>query len=288
MQTHRPMSPTRGGWSWAVARDVSGGSRGRRKEVALGRLITVSLILILGAWGGASEGASPDDAAAAPSTAIRKPPPVPPIKYLEAGARLFNSAQTTEQIELASKYLEASNSYRDQLQPDEQQSLDEYLNELAKAKTVLGSSPAAAGQPRLPADERRPAAPAATAAVSKPTRENQLLPSTDVKQRGRWLLHEAREQLIHGNYEQAQRSKVAPRPRRWRSSGHFSMIHRPRSRRISRKRGPREPPRPRVMRQHSLTIAGRPVSSSKRPGRHWTTANSSRRRQLRWRSRNGN
>ncbi len=70
------------------------------------------------------------------------------------------------------------------------------------------SSPAAAGQPRIPADERRPAAPAATAAVSKPVRENQLPPSTDVKQRGRWLLHEAREQLFHGNYEEAQR-KVA-------------------------------------------------------------------------------
>ena len=36
----------------------------------------------------------PDDAAAAPSTATRQPPPAPPIKYLEAGARLFNSAQT--------------------------------------------------------------------------------------------------------------------------------------------------------------------------------------------------
>ena len=58
----------------------------------MGRLITVSLILILGAWGGAVEGAGPDDAAAAPSSATRQPPPAPPIKYLEAGARLFNSA----------------------------------------------------------------------------------------------------------------------------------------------------------------------------------------------------
>ena len=77
---------------WTVARDVGGRRRERRKEVALGRLITVSLILILGAWGGAVEGAAPDDAAAAPSSATRQPPPAPPIKYLEAGARLFNSA----------------------------------------------------------------------------------------------------------------------------------------------------------------------------------------------------
>ncbi len=47
VQPHRLLSPTREDKSWAVARDVGGGSRGRRKEVALGRLITVSLILIL-------------------------------------------------------------------------------------------------------------------------------------------------------------------------------------------------------------------------------------------------
>ena len=152
MQPHRLLSPTREDKSWAVARDVGGGSRGRRKEVALGRLITVSLILILGAWGGSSEGASPDDAAAAPSTATRQPPPAPPIKYLEAGAALFNAAQSSAQIELASKYLEAANSYRDQLQPEEQATLDEYLKELAKAKAILGASPAAAtaGQPAVP------------------------------------------------------------------------------------------------------------------------------------------
>ena len=86
-------SPTREDWFEAVARDVDGGLHGRRKEVALGRLRTVSLILILGAWGGATEGAAPDDAAAAPSTATRKAPPAPPIKYLEAGAKLFNSQE---------------------------------------------------------------------------------------------------------------------------------------------------------------------------------------------------
>jgi hypothetical protein len=76
--------------------------------------------LILGAWDGATKGAAPDDAAAAPSTATRQAPPAPPIKYLEAGANLFNSAQ----FDLASKYLEAANRYRDQLLPDEQSTLD--------------------------------------------------------------------------------------------------------------------------------------------------------------------
>ena len=111
----------------------------------MGRLITVSLILILCAWGGATEGAAPDDAAAAPSSATRQPPPAPPIKYLEAGARLFNSAQDGEQLELASKYLEAANSYRDQLQPDEQATLDAYLKELAKAKAEMAAGSTAHG-----------------------------------------------------------------------------------------------------------------------------------------------
>ena len=43
----------------------------------MGRLITVSLILILGAWGGATLEAAPDDAAAAPTSATRQPPPAP-------------------------------------------------------------------------------------------------------------------------------------------------------------------------------------------------------------------
>src|SRR5262245_27732867 len=161
----------------AVARDVGGGPHGRRKEVALGRLRTVSLILILGAWGGATEAAAPDDAAAAPSTATRHAPPAPPIKYLKAGATPCNSAQ----FDLASKYLEADNRYRDQLQADEQSTLDAYLKELAKVQRTVSAPPATppAAVPVM--------APAATPAGS-------ITPaSTDTKQRGRWLLHEARE-----------------------------------------------------------------------------------------------
>ena len=42
------------------------------------------------------------------------------------------------QLDLASKYLQAADTYRDQLQPDEQATLDAYLKELAKAKAVAG------------------------------------------------------------------------------------------------------------------------------------------------------
>ena len=104
----------------------------------MGRLSTLTVLLILGAWGAATEGASPDDAISSPAKAARKPAPVPPIKYLEAGSRLFNSGN----FELAAKYLDAAQMYRDQLQQDEQTMLDAYLKELSKvrASTAAGST----------------------------------------------------------------------------------------------------------------------------------------------------
>ena len=104
----------------------------------MGRLSTLTVLLILGAWGAATEGASPDDAISSPAKAARKPAPVPPIKYLEAGSRLFNSGN----FELGAKYLNAAQMYRDQLQQDEQTMLDAYLKELSKvrASTAAGST----------------------------------------------------------------------------------------------------------------------------------------------------
>ena len=104
----------------------------------MGRLSTLTVILIIGAWGAATEGASPDDAISSPAKAARKPAPVPPIKYLEAGSRLFNSGN----FELGAKYLNAAQMYRDQLQQDEQTMLDAYLKELSKvrASTAAGST----------------------------------------------------------------------------------------------------------------------------------------------------
>ena len=101
----------------------------------MGRLSTITVILIIGAWGAATEGASPDDAISSPAKAARKPAPVPPIRYLEAGSRLFNSGN----FELAAKYLDAAQMYRDQLQQDEQTMLDAYFKELSKVRASIAA-----------------------------------------------------------------------------------------------------------------------------------------------------
>ena len=101
----------------------------------MGRLSTLTVILIIGAWGAATEGASPDDAISSPAKAARKPAPVPPIRYLEAGSRLFNSGN----FELAAKYLDAAQMYRDQLQQDEQTMLDAYFKELSKVRASIAA-----------------------------------------------------------------------------------------------------------------------------------------------------
>src|SRR5271166_2694024 len=141
----------------------------RRKEVALGRLSTLTIILIIGAWEAARESASSDDAVSSPATAARKPAPVPPIRYLEAGSRLFNSGN----FELAAKYLAAAQMYRDQLQQDEQTMLDAYFKELSRVRASIaagstatdGASPAmtAASPAMTPAAVQ--AAPAMTPAA---------------------------------------------------------------------------------------------------------------------------
>ena len=60
---------------------------------------------------------------------------MPPIRYLEAGSRLFNSGN----FELAAKYLDAAQMYRDQLQQDEQTMLDAYFKELSKVRASIAA-----------------------------------------------------------------------------------------------------------------------------------------------------
>ena len=166
----------------------------------MGRLRTLTVIMILGAGAGAStEGASPDDAAASPSQATRKPSPVPPIKYLEAGSRLFNSGQ----IDLAAKYLDAAAMYRDQLQPDEQTSLDAYVREMAKLKGTA-SAPAATAAAAA-ATKGVETAATAVEPTPAPRNPNGTASAPDAKQRARWLLHEAREQILLGEYDAAEK-----------------------------------------------------------------------------------
>ena len=157
----------------------------------MGRLSTLTVILIIGAWGVTTEGASPDDAVSSPAAAGRKPAPVPPIRYLEAGSRLFNSGN----FELAAKYLEAAQMYRDQLQQGEQTTLDAYLKELSKVRAAIasgltatdGAGPATTG---CTGDDRgctamTAAAPATTAAA----------PATTAADRRRPRLHRRRPRL---------------------------------------------------------------------------------------------
>ena len=65
---------------------------------------------------------------------------MPPIRYLEAGSRLFNSGN----FELAAKYLAAAQMYRDQLQQDEQTMLDAYCKELSKVRASIAAGSTAA------------------------------------------------------------------------------------------------------------------------------------------------
>ncbi|MDR3619511.1 MAG: type II secretory pathway, component PulD, partial [Paludisphaera borealis] len=169
----------------------------------MGRLRTLTVIMILGAGTGAStEGASPDDAAASPSQApaTRKPSPVPPIKYLEAGSRLFNSGQ----FDLAAKYLDAAAMYRDQLQADEQTSLDAYVKELGKVRGIgSAAEPTTAVVEPTSSAPARPAAAVEATPVAKPAID--AASTSDGKQRARWLLHEAREQILLGEYDHAEK-----------------------------------------------------------------------------------
>ncbi len=95
----------------------------------MGRLRTLTILLTLGAWGAATDGAPPDDAAPSPDAAARPAAPVPPVEYLKTGARLFNNGQ----YDLAAKYINAAQMYRDQLSNYEQTVLDAYRKEMSKS-----------------------------------------------------------------------------------------------------------------------------------------------------------
>jgi len=166
----------------------------------LGRLRTLTIVLSLGAWGAATDGAQPDDAALPTAAVARPPSPVPPVKYLEAGARLFNSGQ----YDLAAKYINAAQAYRDQLTKNERLVLDAYLTEMAK------SAPSAAAPAAAPAAQPAPAPAAPSVVMPSPSSQPSSVPMPvsadtppDDKQKGRFLLQAAREQTRMGNYEAA-------------------------------------------------------------------------------------
>ncbi|GAC1463618.1 MAG: hypothetical protein NVSMB9_01250 [Isosphaeraceae bacterium] len=198
------------------------------------------------------------------STPAKRPdPPVPPLKYLEAGARLFNKGR----YELASRYLNAAQAFRHRLTPNERVVLDVYRDRLdeysrdqnvtiaASAKPVtlhqdkvkaavtvdgiiatsmaenpsltleagapLSPSPVIEGQGASPlgtvaTHQLQPAASPVTPGVntSSPTGEfagssqgtETWRDTSDLKQKARWLLQVAREQVFRGQYDAATRT----------------------------------------------------------------------------------
>jgi type II secretory pathway component GspD/PulD (secretin) len=154
------------------------------------------------------------------------------VEYLKAGARLFNGGQ----YDLAAKYINAAQTYRDQLSASEQKVLDAYVSEMAKAP-VGGGAPAPSAAPApapvavaapepSPAQVQAPAPalaaadasasadPAVTNAVAAPGQAPSAIPvpappaGADTKAQARWLLAAAREQTRAGNYDDAE-AKVA-------------------------------------------------------------------------------
>ncbi len=166
---------------------MSAVDRERRKEVALGRLRTLTILLTLSAWGAATDGAPPDDSAAPAVPSARPNPPAPPSVYVKTGAELLGKGQ----VELGAKYLKAANDYRDQLTDAERADLD-------KLRQALIQAPATAPRP-APAPVIDAVAPAPVVSGERPARVG----TTDAKQRGRWLLQQAREQIAHGEYDEA-------------------------------------------------------------------------------------
>jgi hypothetical protein len=141
----------------------------------LGILRTLALLTALGASGPAAIGAFSDDARPADppepanpapvstelppgdagkpapspeSAAARQEPPAPPRKYLEAGANLYNKGR----YELASRYLQAAQMYRDRLSNSERIVLDVYREKLDHYLRTTSAAPALSPAPSAPTD----------------------------------------------------------------------------------------------------------------------------------------
>ena len=162
----------------------------------------------------------PEKNAPAEKTDPVKPaqPPAPPIEYLKAGIVFFN----TQKYDKAGPYLEAAHRFRDRLKEKERVVLDVYRDELAKYQRAVKE---AAEHPATDSDVERTSrltvdsalsakpvrVPSAIARMNPDTAANpprSALATTrvltkDRKQEARWLLHEAREQIMIGRYDQA-------------------------------------------------------------------------------------
>jgi hypothetical protein len=222
--------------------------------------------------GSASTATAGTDKASNNAGASRQEPPAPPRKYLDAGASLFNQGR----FDLASKYLQAAQMYRDRLSASERlvldvyrEKLDHYLKTRVPAATTASPGPATPGDARIAAvqqgqrpagSEGAPADPGVVTAstvdragvkaavdpvqalsrrpdesdtptfekittTTPPDSQNAgTLPppgnatvkplgatatwrdTTDTKQKGRWLLQLAREQILKGHFDLAEQA----------------------------------------------------------------------------------
>ena len=111
--------------------------------------------------------------------------------------------------------------YRDQLQQDEQTTLDAYLKELSKVRASSAAALTDNRHVKPRADERsarrqlrlpRQATPATTRFIQSgdPARggAGDVTVTPDIKQHAVWLLHEAREQMAQGNLDAAEKKIV--------------------------------------------------------------------------------
>jgi len=160
----------------------------RRKEVALGKLKSLAVILALGSNGAGLLAAPWGDV---PASAGRPQPPVPPVEYVKAGAKLFNAGDKAK----AAQYLNAANDYRDMLSKEEQTILDSYLSAMGKA---TAAAPVASAKVDTAVQQTQAVAPAVSRSAE----------TADTKQKSRWLLKSAREDIRQGNFDDAA-AKVA-------------------------------------------------------------------------------
>jgi len=117
-------------------------------------------------------------------------------------------------VDLASKYLQAADTYRDQLQPTSRATLDAYLKELAKARSALASRTASPlATPEVPGG--RPVSPAPAvgrpivATAASPAVANQNPASADTRPARSVVAARSGEQLHLGNYDVAQQKADA-------------------------------------------------------------------------------
>lgn len=157
----------------------------------MGSLRTFTVLLTLGAWGAATDGAALDGGTPASGRSARPAPPAPPSDYVKAGAWLFERGDHAK----AAQYLEAAWTYRDMLTADEQATLDAYRTKFGAVDNGVGLA-ATTGEPAIVSgsDVDQP--------VSIPGR---TVPAAGDKQAARWMLKQAREALGLGRFDDAQR-----------------------------------------------------------------------------------